>query len=216
MGEARRGHAGAVAGSVVVMPLPRLLALIGLLTWAFPASADSAPQARFDTLLQESGLQLERPAGYVDAPITAKSPIPYEYALRHESGGLEIRYIVRPLQRIEIEYNDPHNAAPEPNHLFPLLFESITYQLSVGRQAPSNSLSEPEAQRSFNAQWAAISVFDVDPDHAAGYRNGVLVGVHRNDLADAYTLFLYNDYELAGPLINESLSALSFLPAELN
>ena len=32
----------------------------------------------------------------------------------------------------------------------------------------------------------------------------------QNDLADAYTLFLYNDPETAKPLINAALSILTF------
>ena len=193
----------------------RLLAAIALLIGLSIAAAGSAnpdSAAAFRALLRESGLNLARPDGFVEVPILPNPVLPYEHALRHESGALEIRFIVRPLTRIEIEYNDPHNAAPEPNHLFPLLFESITNRLAIGSHAPSNTFSEGDAKTTFNAQWAAVSVFDTDPEFAGGFRNGVLVALHRNDLADAYTLFLYDDYELAGPLINASLSALSFAP----
>ncbi len=187
--------------------------LAGLLT--FPAiGSDPTASGAFHSLLEESGLRLERPPDFVDVPIQANPLFPYEHALRHDSGGLEIRFSVRPLQRIEIEYNDPHNASPEPNHLFPLLFESITNRLAIGSHAPSSIFSEPEAQRSFNAQWAAVSVFDIVPEYASGYHNALLVALHKNDLADAYALFLYNDYAMAGPLINESLSVLSFAPAD--
>ena len=190
-----------------------LVALLGIVV-TLHAAADSAAatQTSFEALLKESGLRLDRPDRYVDVTVQANPVIAYEHALRHASGSLEMRFIVRPLGRIVIEYDDPHNASPEPNHLFPLLFESITNRLALGSHAPSNALSEPEAQKTFNAQWAAIAVFDIDPEFAGGFRNGVLVALHRNDLADAYTLFLYDDYQKAKPLIDESLSALSFAP----
>ena len=174
--------------------------------------AEVDARGAFDQLLLESGLRMERRDQFFDLVPRANDILPYEHAMRHKSGQLEVRFIVRPLSRIEIEYNDPHNAAPEPNHLFPLLFESLTNRLAVGSHAPSNTFSEEHAKKTFNAQWAAVSVFDTDPEFTGGYRNGVLLALHRNDLADAYTLFLYDDYELAGPLIDASLAALSFAP----
>jgi hypothetical protein len=50
-------------------------------------------------------------------------------------------------------------------------------------------------------------------EDANGYQNGLLIGIHRNEMADAYTVFLYNDHELAKPLINEVISIMSFSPA---
>ena len=164
----------------------------------------------FDALLEESGLRLGTDPDLVEVGIQTDSPIPYEYALRHASGALEMRFIVRPLDRIEIEYEDPHNAAPEPNHLFPLLFESLTNTLAEGAGAPSSEFSEAESQQHFNADWAAIAVFDVDPGISGGYSNALLLALHKNDLADAYTLFLYRDYAEAKPLINRSLALLQF------
>jgi len=177
------------------------------------AAIDTTAREAFDQLLLESGLRIENRQNYADIPIQANPVLPYEHAMKHESGALELRFIVRPLSRIEIEYNDPHNAAPEPNHLFPLLFESITNRLSVGSDTPSNTFSQSEAQKSFNASWAAASVFDVRPDFANGYQNGLLIGMHRNEMADAYTVFLYNDSETAKPLINEVISIMSFTSA---
>ena len=90
--------------------------------------------------------------------------LPYERALRHASGALEIRYIIRLLGRISIDYNDPHNAAPEPNHLFPVLFESLTTLLSGPGSTPSSEYPQSQAIELFNAGWAAAAVFDVNPD----------------------------------------------------
>ncbi|CAD7845917.1 MAG: hypothetical protein [Olavius algarvensis Gamma 3 endosymbiont] len=186
------------------------LVVIGLSHSA--ASIDKTSRQAFDQLLNEAGLRLDERQNYSDIPIQANPVLPYEHAMLHASGALELRFIVRPLNRITIEYNDPHNASPEPNHLFPLLFESITNRLSAGSDTPSSAFSESEARTSFNASWAAASVFDVRPEFADDYRNGLLIGMHRNDMADAYTVFLYNDHELAKPLINEVISIMSFTP----
>lgn len=176
------------------------------------AAIDKNAQLAFERLLIESGLRMKTPQHYTNVPIQANPILPYEHAIKHESGALEVRFIIRPLSRITIDYTDPHNAAPEPNHLFPLLFESITTQLSAGGDVPSSTFSESDAESNFNAQWAAASVFDVVPEFSADYRSALLVAMHKNQMADAYTLFLYNDHEQAKTLINAALSTLAFSP----
>ncbi len=188
--------------------------LVLVLSARAPAALEADDNSRFKSLLQESGLWLDRSTDFVEVPVSTHTILPYEHALRHDSDRLELRFIVRPLSRITIEYDDPHNAAPEPNHLFPLLFESMTNALAVeGADTPSTVFTEDEARRHFNADWAAVAVFDVDPDTAGGFRNALLVAMHKNELADAYTLFLYDDYAAAKPLIDASLAILRFAPA---
>ena len=174
---------------------------------------DKSAQQAFDRLLLESGLRMDKPEHYIDIPTQANPVLPYERAIQHESGALEVRFIIRPLNRIMIDYTDPHNAAPEPNHLFPLLFESITTRLSAGGDMPSSTFSSSDAESNFNAQWAAATVFDVVPEFSADYRSALLIAMHKNQLADAYTQFLYNDHEQAKTLINAALSTLAFIPA---
>ena len=186
-----------------------LLALLLVCSSALSIGRD-LPVA-FSQLLQESDLQIAAAPGFEPVAQSDPEATPYEHAIRHASGALEIRFIVRPLNRIEIEYNDPHNAAPEPNHLFPLLFESLTNQLTVrGGDAPSTTFTEEEAAKNFNADWAAVSVFEIAPEYSTDYRSAILVAMHRNDRADAYTLLLYNNHAFAKPLIDRSLAIMSF------
>ncbi len=197
------------------MKTSRCLFLTGLLAVCISAVAATETVSRqlFDQLLAESGLRVDSRQAFTDVPIQQNPILSYEHAMRHESGALELRFIVRPLGRIEIEYNDPHNAAPEPNHLFPLLFESLTQHLATNNDTSSNTLSEVEAKDKFNAQWAAVAAFDIDPQFSSEYKSAILLGMHRNDQADAYTLFLYNDPETAKPLISTTLGIMSFNPA---
>ena len=202
------------SGSVVKFHRQITLSLLLGIALSAVAATELATRQAFDRLLDESGMRLESSQNLIDVPIRANPVLPYEHAMRHESGELELRFIIRPLRRIEIEYNDPHNAAPEPNHLFPLLFESLIDRLSANSNSNSRTLSEPEAREKFNAQWAALSIFDVNPEFSSDFKNAILLAMHKNDQADAYTLFLYNDHERAKSLINETLSVLSFDTAQ--
>jgi hypothetical protein len=186
------------------MRTPRCLFLLSLLAVCISvvAATETVSRQLFDRLLEESGLNVESRQAFNDVPIQQNPVLAYEHAMRHESGALELRFIVRPLGRIEID-----------NHLFPLLFESLTQHLAANNDTSSNTLSEAEAKEKFNAQWAAVAAFDVDPQFSSEYKNAILLGMHKNDQADAYTLFLYNDPETAKPLISTALGIMSFNPS---
>jgi len=180
---------------------------------AFTASNDvAAPGALFEKLIEESSLSFMTPRGFADITPEDNPVLSYERALRHDSGKVEIRYIIRPLGRLTIDYSDPHNAAPEPNHLFPLLFESLTNELSSGGNTPNKAYPESQARELFNADWAAAAVFDVNPDFSDAYSQALLIAIHKNGQEDAYTVFLYDDYSKTKDIIQDALSTLSFVP----
>lgn len=188
-----------------------LLLFAGYGLTALASSNTESPGPLFDQLMEESGLELTPPPGFTHIKPVANPVLPYEHALRHVSGRLEIRYIIRPLGRISIDYNDPHNAAPEPNHLFPLLFESLINALSSGGNTPNTEYPPSQAHELFNAGWAAAAVFDVNPDFSDSYTQALLIGMHKDGQADAYTLFLYNEYSQVKEFIQGALSSLSFV-----
>ena len=197
--------------SMVPRLVRQLIPGVAIAAAGAPALADDA-QKLFQALLEESGMVLQCDEGYVDAPLVANEILPFEKALRTADGVMEIRFAIRPLARITIDYEDPHNAAPEPEHLFPLLFQSLTESLSGGRHSPHREYPAEEAMGLFNAEWAGASTFDVADDFRTQYRHGFMVALHGSGKADAYTVMLFNDYATARPLIEQSLTCLVFRP----
>lgn len=164
----------------------------------------------FSALLQESGLSITKIPGFREIPPAQDEVLSYEYALRHVNEQVEIRYSIRPIKRIKVDYEDPHNNAPEPNHLFNMMFETIVEQLSDGGHSPRKEYPTEQSQQRFNAGWAAAAVFDVNERYSTDYRQALMLTLHKNNHADAYVVFLYNDYEKVKEIINDSMSALRF------
>ena len=188
-----------------------LVLLAGFISWNSAVEATGAPsQKLFQQLLKEAGVTYKQPDEFRDAGAMLDAIFPYERAIRHKTQQLEIRYTVRPLGRLKIDYDDPHNSAPEPNHLFPLMFDSITAKISAGGHTPSREYSRKQARELFNADWAAAAVFDVDPQYSKGFSQGLLVAMHKNARADTYVVFLYNNYATVKPIIDRNISALRF------
>ena len=173
------------------------------------ASAQDAPYT-FAQLLYDGGLVLEQPDGFEVQTPEVNDVLSYEHALKHGQKKLAVRYAIRPIKMVEIDYEDPHNAAPEPNHLFPMLFQSLISAFSRGGSSPSNEYSTSDAKTKFNADWAGVAVMDVTRDFSDEYDQVLLLALHKNNASDAYVIVLFDDYAAVKPEINAALDSLKF------
>jgi len=192
------------------------LILILILLSVFPTHAAPAERREdpptFEQLLVESGMALAIPDGLVVTEVRPNARFIYDRAYASPDGALEIRYAVRPVGRLRIDYEDPHSAVPDPNHMFPLMFQSVVTQLSDGRHSPTREYPLGQAREKFDADWAAAAVFDMDSGFATDHRQALVIAMHRNARADAYAIFLFDDYEPVKQRINDNLGSLRFLP----
>jgi len=134
----------------------------------------------------------------------------YEYALKHRSKIIEVWYAIRPIKMVAIEYEDPHGSAPEPNHLFPLMFQTLVSDFAGSGSSPSNEYSASEARTKFNADWAAAAVMNVNPDFSNEYQQVFLLALHKNNASDAYVIVLFDDYADLKAELNAALTSLKF------
>ncbi|ADR36090.1 hypothetical protein Ocepr_0632 [Oceanithermus profundus DSM 14977] len=190
-------------------PRGRLLVSFAVLLAGWALAAAPAPRG-FGELLEEAGMAYELPAGYAPAPVEFNPVLPYQYRVVSTDGQVEIRYVVFPLDRVEIDYDDPHASAPEPDHLFTLLFPGILTEISGWGRYKSREYPEDEALRLFRADWAAVAVLEVIPEYSPERRQALVVALHRNGHADAYQIFLGRDVKRLGEEAKRVQAALRF------
>ncbi len=190
-------------------PLSRLLALW---LWWLPlyALAQNDPDLLLQQLLEEGGLELSLPEGFHPLPVEPDFVMPYEARFRSDDGRLELRYAIRPLARIEIDYEDPHNAAPAPNDLFNMLFRALSETLARDHEVLSREYTPEKARQLYRAGWAAVGVFDLAEGISEDYDEGMLIAIHQNDKADAYLLVLTGDLGREKPRISRLRDSLRF------
>lgn len=164
----------------------------------------------FQQLLDDAGLSLHEPDGFINKEPEENTVLSYEYALQHQQKRLAVRYAIRPIAMVQIDYEDPHNAAPEPNHLFPMLFQTLVSDFSRGGNSPTNEYSTSDAKSKFNADWAAVGVMDVNRDFSTEYEQLLLLALHKNNASDAYVIILFDDYASVKPEIDSVLGSLKF------
>ena len=174
------------------------------------ACAETDAPHNFTELLDEVGMVFELPQGYAPLPVEFNEVLPYQYRIVSNDGMVEVRYVIFPLGRVEIDYQDPHSSAPEPDHLFTLLFPGILTEISGWGRYKSKEYPEDEALRLFRADWAAVAVLEVIPEFSSDRRQALVVALHRNGHADAYQIFLGNDRKKLGEEAKRIQTALRF------
>ncbi len=169
-----------------------------------------AKNVTFQQLLTEGGLEFQAPEGFKPLPVEPAYVMPYEARYVSEDGQIEIQYAIRPLSRIEIDYDDPHNAAPLPNDLFNMLFRTLTETMARNHDVISRSYTPAEARMEYRAGWASVGVFDLSPDISKRFQQAMLIAIHQNDKADAYILFLTHNLSTEKERIKKWRTSLKF------
>ena len=194
----------------------RLLWALFFLALMGHAFAEKSPAwTFFSKLLKEAGMTYSRPPGFVERSPEPNPVFVYHYRVKNPKTGVEIRYIVAPIRRIKVDYHDPHASAPEPNHVFSLVFPSLLAKLSVDGFYREKEYPPLEALKLFNADWAGAGVFTPNPEFAP-FAHGFVVAMHKNDRADAYEIFLANDLETLKAAVLKYQTALRYALSALD
>jgi len=167
--------------------------------------------SEFLELLESCGLGFELPAGFLFKPGLQNKKLNYEGTLVAADGNLEVRYAIRPIIGMELEYRDPHSSAPEPNHIYPLLEQSVVDGISDGKLDSKEEFGE-NALAEFNADWGAVRRLAPNSDFAPGHQDLLLICLHGNNRADVYIMFLFQDGDAASSALKSALHSLKFKP----
>ena len=57
----------------------------------------------------------------------------------------------------------------------------------------------------------AAATFDVKPAYSGGFSQALMIALHKNHRADAYVVFLYDDYEAVRGRVQDNLDSLKFI-----
>jgi hypothetical protein len=190
------------------------LARIGALLLGLATLSVQAAPPSFEELLAEGGLEFAPPAGFAPVEVAANPVFGYEHAMQSADGAVEVRYAVRPLARLGIEYQDPHSSAPHPNDLFKMLFDQVTIELAGTRESFVRRYGPEAVRERFKAQWASAALFDIASGFSERHAQAMLIAIHRDDRADAYIVCLFDDYDDLRAVYPEVERSLSFLGSD--
>ncbi len=181
------GHdADGAAGRTAASSPPHRAPAVGVA----PSAQDLSPALL--RLLDECAAEIGALDGFESATPIASGPLPCEFRVRDTGLGFEVRASFRPLSRVQVDYDDPHSATPEPDHLHPMLFPALLEAISTVDGVGEEVELTPELAREWGADWAAMSLTMPDPAYATGFPDALFLGLHRNGIADVFVVFLFD------------------------
>lgn len=181
---------------------------------------------RFNTALEEGLLNFKMPENFDTVLIRSNPDMNYELAIKSKTDSFEIRYAIRPLgKRIESFEKmaaDTANgrkvfANAHPNKSYQTLFMTVLINTSIQAQAggapaiPRFGAFKPDAVKSeFNADWGATSGYAPRITFERTYKNCMTVALHKDNAADVYIFYLFNDKETMMRLMPAAFHAIKF------
>lgn len=194
-----------------------VLAIIFFLLFnSFKVSVD---KSGFLAILEQASITFVKPANTVEIPVVVNDELNYQYAIKDTVSNIEIRYLVYPLQEMVKKYNGPHAdtgfQAIDPNMIHTNLLLVYCYkiqdkELNVQTMPDIHELPHGTVDQEFNADWGAE--VNVQPCDEFGQKNKycTIFEIHKDNTADAFIMFLYNNKDTFEDLVKSDFHSLKF------
>lgn len=153
----------------------------------------------FQALLTESGIEFSSPPDFVSCPVRENKVFRYQHAVRSPSGALEVRYRIDSFARLEAERKAATAgvemlASVSLDQLHATNFMAIVFNLSGGMFVEPTIFKPETTALLYAADWSALSFISLaNNDFSQNYDSAFVLAIHKNGLADAYVVGLYND-----------------------
>ena len=170
----------------------------------------SGSQIAFEALVARCNMEFVLPQGFQFSPGQSTHGLDYEATLVAESGGLEVRIALRCLADAEVDYQDPHSSKPAPEHIYPLLYTAIVQEIASDPHSASGGFGENSLDE-FHADWGQMSLLQPKPEFGGAYQSMLFLAIHRRTAADAYLVFLFDDYAAVKDQIQTAMASLHFV-----
>lgn len=196
------------------------IALIGIASICF------SQNARFTNALQEGLLEFKMPENFDTVAIEQNPEMNYELALRSKSDSFEIRYAIRPLKKRIAEFEKMASdtskrkvmmaANAHPNKIYKMVFTTVLINTSIQKNSGAPTMPRfgefPSAavKQEFNADWGGTTGYEPRPTFAKNYKNCLTVALHKDDAADIYIFYLFNDRELMKTVLPPVFHTIKF------
>jgi len=170
--------------------------------------------ADFLELCDSVGLAFKMPKGYTRTDAKKNPDLGYCFAIRNEEQTMEIRYSIRLLQPLFVQYeaalSDSNTTMINPNQIYRSMMHANVLNVTGGRWYQVMPFPSQAVQKEFNADAGGSCFVALDSEFGEGYDYAQLMYLHKDDLADVYITFMSNDQAAHPDLMLVGFHALRF------
>lgn len=173
----------------------RLLTLI-LVLLGFISGVYGQNLSEFKSLLDDCGMNIEIPNGFIESKVVDNDDMGYEYALKYPDKDFEVRYSIRPI-RYKNYVNDTVKNEMEDqrqfrNSQYGIILQTVILNITGGVDYDVQVYDKDAVKKEFNADWGATTFVELNSDFGKGFKYCMIVAIHKDDVADSYYFYLSN------------------------
>lgn len=170
--------------------------------------------------VERFGGEFALPKDYIDVTPQKNRDMRYDFAIRHPSQKFEVRYALLPTPK-QLLKEDRESAATRDksgklpidlDKLFLAEFHAILFNITQqsGTATPIRPFPAQAVHDEFAADSGAVAVSKMKSQFGTGYKECMIVGLHKNGVGDLYIFYLYDNASDAMPLEKGIFHALKF------
>jgi hypothetical protein len=148
-------------------------------------SVNSFAQESFSELLTKCSLSFTFPNSFLPLEVKENPDVRYQFAMKSKTENIEIRYSI-------FSFAEMHNN----NDIYETFLQTICLNVSGGKTAQANHFKHEDVSAEFNADDGLTCMVPLDSDFGQGYKYCMINVLHKDNLGDIYTFYLFDDYKL--------------------
>lgn len=153
--------------------------------------------AAFQKVLKENDMVFTMPGGFTPVPVVENEDVTYLYAIKNDRVKLEIRYCIFSLKERIKEYQDfkknKKGQMADPNSAFDMFTSVVVMNIAGSEQYDGMPFDEESVKNEFNADKGGAYRMACQSGFAQGYQYCMVVALHKDNKADAYIVYLFDD-----------------------
>jgi hypothetical protein len=158
----------------------------------------------FQQLCDKADMAFSIPDGFKPVKVKKNPDVLYQYAVKHTSKKVEIRYSIFSLKDEVKEYNEylkhKNDTANkkiillDPNKGYELFAATVVMNISQSEKTKGITEFKPEAvKHDFNADWGTSFYIENNSQYGKGYKYSCVVAIHKHYIANAFIVYLFDD-----------------------
>lgn len=179
-------------------------------------TSDSIPN-NFKAVLTRAKLEYIQPDGLVETKVMANNQVGYDYAVKYKDKNFEVRYLIMPLDSLVMQYNnskkDTSQTVIEPNNLFGSMFLVTAMNAGMGANEGMPNITAFDSVavgHEYNADEGGTVFINAGKEFGQDYKYCMIVGIHKDNVADAYIFFLSNTKDGFMDMMKPAFHSLRF------
>jgi hypothetical protein len=170
--------------------------------------------SEFKSIVDNCGMNFNKPNGFIESQIIDNDDMRYEYALKYSDKNFEVRYSIRPIRyknySNDTVKNEMESQRSFRNSQYETILKAVILNITGGVDYKVQAFDKDAVKKEFNADWGATTFVELNSDFGKDFKYCMIVAIHKDDIADAYYFYLLNSKDKFMDYVNPLFHSLRF------